>query len=97
MDTDGKRLAVVERKLPQNAEKDLSIIVPIKAIQELNRNLKADGELSLVLGNNQALFDLGSVVVISRLIEGEFPDYRQVIPPASENKMRIDRTSAYFG
>ena len=44
-----------------------------------------------MLGNNQALFDLGSVVVISRLIEGEFPDYRQVIPPASENKMRIDR------
>ena len=89
--TDGKRLAVAERKLQQGAEKDLSIIVPIKAIQELNRNLKSEGELSLVLGNNQALFDLGSVVVISRLIEGEFPDYRQVIPPVSENKMRIDR------
>jgi DNA polymerase-3 subunit beta len=34
---------------------------------------------------------LGSVVVISRLIEGEFPDYQQVIPPASDNKMRADR------
>ncbi|MFA5156494.1 MAG: DNA polymerase III subunit beta [Candidatus Omnitrophota bacterium] len=89
--TDGKRLAVVERKLEQGDEKEISIIVPVKAIHELNRNLKPEGELSLVLGNNQAMFDLGTVVVISRLIEGEFPDYRQVIPPVSENKMRIGR------
>ena len=47
--------------------------------------------MSLILGNNQVLFDLGNVVVISRLIEGEFPDYQQVIPPVSENKMSIDR------
>ena len=37
------------------------------------------------------MFDLGNVVIISRLIEGEFPDYRQVIPPASNAKMKIDR------
>ena len=44
-----------------------------------------------MVGSNQALFDLGAIVVISRLIEGEFPDYKQVIPPVSENKMRIQR------
>jgi DNA polymerase-3 subunit beta len=37
------------------------------------------------------LFDFGEVVVVSRLIEGEFPDYRQVIPQPTENKMRADR------
>lgn len=89
--TDGKRLAVVERKLSKEVDKNIHIIVPIKTIHELNRNLKDDGEASLVLGNNQVLFDLGSVSVISRLIEGEFPDYRQVIPPMSENKMGVDR------
>lgn len=89
--TDGKRLAVVEKKLPQDIDKEIHIIVPIKAIQELNRNLKGEGGLSLILGNNQILFDLGNVVVISRLIEGEFPDYHQVIPPVSENKMGINR------
>ncbi len=89
--TDGKRLALVERKLGADSDIDLSIIVPIKTIHELNRNLKESGELSLVVGNNQALFDLGSVVIISRLIEGEFPDYKQVIPQASENKMTISR------
>jgi len=89
--TDGKRLAVAERKLNTDLDADLSIIVPIKTIHELNRNLKETGELSLVVGSNQALFDLGSVVIISRLIEGEFPDYKQVVPAVSENKMRIGR------
>ena len=89
--TDGKRLAVIERKLKQDIDKDIRIIVPIKTIQELNRNLQEEAELSLILGNNQVLFDLGKVVVISRLIEGEFPDYQQVIPPVSENKMVVQR------
>jgi DNA polymerase-3 subunit beta len=95
--TDGKRLALVERKLQQNTDKDIQIIVPIKTIQELNRNLKEEGELLLILGNNQVLFDLGGVVIISRLIEGEFPDYHQVIPPASENKMQINREQFLLG
>ena len=89
--TDGKRLAVAERKLEIDLDVDLSIIVPIKTIHELNRNLKEEGDLSLVVGSNQALFDLGSVAIISRLIEGEFPDYKQVVPLISENKMKIDR------
>jgi DNA polymerase-3 subunit beta len=90
--TDGKRLAIIEKKINQDIDKDISIIVPIKTIHELNRNLKDEGEMSLVLGTNQVLFEMGSIVVISRLIEGEFPDYKQVIPPASENKIKADRT-----
>ncbi|MBM3246298.1 MAG: DNA polymerase III subunit beta [Candidatus Omnitrophica bacterium] len=89
--TDGKRLAVAEKKLKQNIDKELQIIVPIKAIQELNRSLRDEGELMLVLGNNQILFELEGVVIISRLIEGEFPDYRQVIPPVSESKLKVNR------
>jgi len=89
--TDGKRLAIFEKKLAQPTDRDISIIVPIKTVHELNKNLRDDGELSLVLGNNQVLFDLGSVVIISRLIEGEFPDYRQVVPLASNNKIKANR------
>lgn len=89
--TDGKRLAITEKKLNYTADKEINIIVPIKTIHELNRNLKDDGELSLVLGSNQALFDMGNIIIISRLIEGEFPDYKQVIPASSENKMRVNR------
>lgn len=89
--TDGKRLAIVEKKLNQGVDRDINIIVPIKTIHELNRNLKEGEELSLILGNNQILFDLGNVIIISRLIEGEFPDYQQVIPPVSDNKIIIER------
>ncbi len=89
--TDGKRLAIAERKLTVDADLEISIIVPIKTIHELNRNLKDEGELSFVVGNNQALFDLGEVAIVSRLIEGEFPDYKQVIPAPSDNKMKVDR------
>jgi len=89
--TDGKRLAVIEKTVKHNTEKDLRMIVPLKTIQELNRNLQEEGELSMLLGNNQVLFDLGGAVIISRLIEGEFPDYQQVVPPASENKINVGR------
>ncbi len=89
--TDGKRLAIVEKKIQQTIEKDICFIVPIKTIQELNRNLKNEGIVSLILGSNQILFDLGKIVIISRLIEGEFPDYQQVIPIVSDNKMRVER------
>jgi len=89
--TDGKRLAITNKKLPNPIDKDINIIVPIKAIQELNRNLQEEGELSLMIGQNQVLFDLGNVIIISRLIEGEFPDYHQVIPPISEYRVRVNR------
>jgi DNA polymerase-3 subunit beta len=90
--TDGKRLAVAERKLAVESDLELSMIVPLKTIQELNRNLKDEGELSLMVSSNQALFDLGNVGIVSRLIEGEFPDYKQVVPALSENKMKVVRS-----
>ncbi|MCX5702692.1 MAG: DNA polymerase III subunit beta [Candidatus Omnitrophica bacterium] len=89
--TDGKRLAIIEKKIQQDTDKDIQIIVPIKTIQELNRNLVDEGNVSLVLGDNQALLDLGNVVVISRLIEGEFPAYQQVVPEVSEHKIIVAR------
>jgi DNA polymerase-3 subunit beta len=89
--TDGKRLALIERALQNKTNKSAQIIVPIKTIQELNRNLKEEGELLITLGSNQVLLDLGNVVIISRLIEGEFPDYRQVIPPIAGNQIRVNR------
>ncbi|MGD9014430.1 MAG: DNA polymerase III subunit beta [Candidatus Omnitrophota bacterium] len=89
--TDGKRLACYQKKLPQGVNQPTQIIIPIKTIHELNRNLTEEGEILLGIGKNQILLDLGNTQIISRLIEGEFPDYKQVIPPASPNKIKIDR------
>lgn len=89
--TDGRRLALIEKKINQGPHKQLAIIIPSKTINELNRNLKDDGEVLLTVGENQALFDLGAMRVISRLIEGEFPNYRQVIPEESKDKIKLNR------
>ncbi len=89
--TDGKRLAFYQKKLSQEINKSIEIIISIKTIQELNRNLTENGEVFLGVGNNQVLFDLGKTQIVSRLIEGEFPDYKQVIPPPAHSKIRIHR------
>lgn len=89
--TDGRRLALIEREigLEKNIEKNL--IIPAKTIQELIRNLKEDGDIQISFGENQALFNLGDTVIISRLIEGEFPNYERVIPEEAKNKVIVDR------
>ena len=89
--TDGRRLAVVERKLPRKSPRDIKMIVPYKTIQELTRNLEDEGEVSLVVGSNQALFETDRVMIISRLIEGDFPDYQKVIPHASTTKIKLNK------
>jgi DNA polymerase-3 subunit beta len=95
--TDGKRLAIIEKKIPIPLNSDVYVIIPSKTIHELMRNLNEEGQVSVVLGTNQVLFDLGTVVIISRLIEGEFPDYQQVIPPPSDNKIKINRELFLLG
>lgn len=89
--TDGRRLALRESKLSSSNKKDIKVIIPIKAIQEISRNLKEEGNLLMMLGQNQVLFDIDKTLVTSRLIEGEFPNYQQVIPKPSENKLILNR------
>ncbi len=89
--TDGKRLAIVNKKLIKPISKEINIIIPLKTIQELQRNLQDGGSLSMIIGPNQVLFELGDTIIISRLIEGEFPDYQQVIPAQVESKIKINR------
>ena len=89
--TDGRRLAAVEKKLPLKVHKDIKIIIPYKTIQELLRNLKEEGTVSLVIGQNQAFFEMDGVTIISRLIEGDFPDYQKVIPHAAHTKIKLNK------
>ncbi len=89
--TDGRRLAVIEKKLDLKINKDIKIIIPFKSIQELLRNLKDEGDVSLVVGQNQIFFEMDGIVIISRLIEGDFPDYQKVIPHASSTKIKLDK------
>lgn len=89
--TDGRRLAYAERELKEKAKKDFEIIVPIKAINELNKQLGWDGTLKITPSQNQVVFSLNETFLVSRLIEGNFPNYEQVIPKAEKVKVKANR------
>lgn len=78
--TDSYRLAV--RDLPGTTVlgEGQHVLVPSKALSELQRLLSADQEVTLRLGEHDATFEVGDVRLTTRLIEGEFPNYRQLIP-----------------
>jgi DNA polymerase-3 subunit beta len=90
--TDGRRLALVDEEVDISEKSQGEFIVPAKAVDELNRLLQDKGEVVIKFGENQASFDLKddkgfSVLVITKLIEGNYPNYRQVIP--SEVRERV--------
>lgn len=88
--TDGKRLAKIEKPLISPTKTEMAVIVPIKAIQEIYRNLKDEGKVSIIKGMNQVLFDIEGVLVASRIIEGEFPNYNQVVPQPAAQKIKVN-------
>ena len=89
--TDGRRLAMVEQELefPQSHEGD--IIIPTKAVNEIQRLLGDEGEVILKVASGQVGFDLGNYFLASKLIEGNYPNYRQVIPGESKARIALDR------
>jgi len=88
---DGFRLAVHEAALPKAVEKDLEAIIPGRSLAELSR-LLADQEdpVKLSLGKNQVLFSLKNVEMVSQLLQGEFPHYRQLIPATSTTRVECN-------
>jgi len=91
--TDGRRLALIEQEVDIPGEAEKEVVLPSKAVNELLHILGEEGELRLHITENQALFEFGEVVLASKLIEGAYPNYRQVIPSASEERVTIERES----
>ncbi len=78
--TDGRRLALFENALDFPAEQKVSIDIPSRAVSEVNRLLGDAGEVLISVTSNQASFDLSDTVLYTKLIDGNYPNYRQVIP-----------------
>ncbi|MCM8819362.1 MAG: DNA polymerase III subunit beta [Candidatus Omnitrophica bacterium] len=93
--TDGRRLSFVTQKLPKtqpNIKNKISFVLPIKAVNELEKLIKnIDDEVLLAFEENKVIFDLKNTQFIARPIEGEFPNYSQYIPKESKNKLTINR------
>ncbi len=89
--TDGRRLAMVEEKTQLPKTQERKVIIPAKTINELNKLLGEEGDVKISFGNNQISFDMAPTKVVSRLIEGEFPNYEQVIPKEVKDVLNIER------
>ncbi len=89
--TDGRRLAMVENDLEFPASHETDFIIPTKAVQELQRLLGENGDAIARLSDNQIVFEVGSSVIVSKLIEGNYPNYRQVIPGEAKETLKLGR------
>ncbi len=89
--TDGKRMAMMRKKLPKNTLVDRAVVIPTKAVQEVKRLLTEEGEVKIQFSDTQVMFSFPEFFIISRLIEGEFPNYNKVVPGRSEKEIRVSR------
>lgn len=94
--TDGRRLALVDEEVELATGSQGEFIVPAKAVNELNRLLQDKGEVEIKFSDNQAAFTLKddkdkSILVITKLIEGNYPNYRQVIPAETKERVTLAR------
>jgi len=99
--TDSFRLAENMISINTNAEEERSVIIPAKTLQEVIRILSAikqeslnekESEIIFYLSDNQILFTVSNIELVSRLIEGQYPDYKQIIPLGHKTRAQINRS-----
>ncbi|MCH2205796.1 MAG: DNA polymerase III subunit beta [Lentisphaerales bacterium] len=89
--TDGRRLALIETVLDSSEVVDGDTILPSKAVSELQKLLSDAGEVKISLGDTRALFETNNTVMRTKLVEGTYPNYRQVIPGGFSQMIEIPR------
>ena len=91
--TDGHRLAKTNLVIEKKGIKEQSCIVPRKAIQELTKSLSDSKECKVSLVDNQASFAFSSITLVTKLIDGTFPDYNRVIPSETSTNIMLDTST----
>ena len=89
--TDSYRLAVRDLAGQQVLGADQKVLVPGRALNELQRLVGGGDEVTMRLGERDATFEVGTTRLTTRLIEGEFPNYRQLIPASHPNTLTVER------
>jgi DNA polymerase-3 subunit beta len=87
--TDTHRLAYRKAIIAGN-NKEFKGIIPSKTMQEVSRLLNDEELLSITFNNSRVIFKFGNVQILTRLIEGQFPNYKQVIPQSCNTKLLIN-------
>jgi DNA polymerase-3 subunit beta len=91
--TDSFRLAMRDVAGVSVLEEGQSVLIPSRALGELNRILGQGDAVELRLGEREASFEVGDVKLVTRLIEGDFPNYRGLIPESHPNVLTVDRAA----
>ena len=90
MATDGHRLAQAELPAPKGADGMPGIILPRKTVHELHRLIEDSGDTVTVgVSPAKARFEIGTITLTTKLIDGTFPDYGRVIPKANDKKLKV--------
>lgn len=89
--TDSYRLSVKQATLEDALPSSVEANVPARALGELARIAQSvdEPELAISLGQNQIVFEIGEIVLSSRLIDGQFPNYRQLLPESVDHELRM--------
>ena len=93
--TDGRRLALVDLDLEFPQSQEVDIILPTKCVTELSRLLGEEGDVKMSVGENQVAFEISGTLLVSKLIEGNYPNYRQVIPGEAKERIALERELFY--
>lgn len=91
--TDGNRLTRVQKEIIEAVDETINFIVPSKTLQEVQRisSLVEDENITLKIQKNKILFEFENLAFQSRLIDGVYPKYQQLIPTSNDKKIIIDR------
>jgi len=93
--TDGKRLAYIFNgvNIPDNYTK--KVIIPSKTINEISRIIDEWESIKIIIGEKQINFETDNIIITSRLIEGHFPDYSQILPKKHKERVKLN-TEQFF-
>ena len=89
--TDGRRLALVEKEMEFPADAERDIVLPSKAVQELQRAINGEGKVKIRVQKSQVSFETPSMRIYSKLMDDAYPNYVQVIPRSSKESITVDR------
>jgi DNA polymerase-3 subunit beta len=89
--TDSYRMSVKETELVGGAATELEAIVPARALTELSRIAQDSGELQIGVQENHVVFGAGDVWLTTRRIDGQFPNYKQLLPETFEHEVALPR------
>ena len=89
--TDGRRLALCEIETEFPRSQEIDIIIPTKCVGELQRMLLEVGEVKMTVTENHVAFESNNKTLVSKLVEGNYPNYKQVIPQETRERVTVER------